>query len=349
MKKPKANHTLEEILSQPRVWKTGLERYSIQKGDKLPTPSAYEQLVFTGCGSTYYLSIWAARLAEMLYGIPSRAVPASDLIFFQDAWLHQGQHTLLTAVSRSAETSETLRAVEKFNSAGLGDTMAVTCYPDRQLATLCETVIGMSDGQEESIAQTRSFTSMMLGILLWLHEGAPGGVALRLEEAGSRLFRDYSELAEELGSEKGLDRFFFLGSGCFYGLACEAMLKMKEISLSNSEAFHFMEFRHGPKSMVNDRTLLAALLSEESSQQEVAVVREMRQLGARTLVLTDTANRDIEGVSDYLVPLQSSLPSPWRGPLFLPFLQYFALQKAFSKGLNPDKPKNLDAVVVLNV
>jgi glucosamine--fructose-6-phosphate aminotransferase (isomerizing) len=127
------------------------------------------------------------------------------------------------------------------------------------------------------------------------------------------------------------------------------MLKMKEISLSLSEAYHFLEFRHGPKSMVDDRTLVAALVSEKHPAPELDVLHEMRQLGARTLVLTEAADEGKERIADYLVPLNSNLPSSWRGPLFLPLLQYFALQKAFSKGLNPDTPKNLEAVVMINV
>ena len=62
------------------------------------------------------------------------------------------------------------------------------------------------------------------------------------------------------GGDLTLDRFYFLGSGPRYGLACEVNLKMKEMTLTHSEPFHFLEFRHGPKSMVCESALVAGLL-----------------------------------------------------------------------------------------
>lgn len=58
--------------------------------------------------------------------------------------------------------------------------------------------------------------------------------------------------------------YFFLGSGCRYGLACEASLELKEISLAISEPFHSMEFRHGPLSIVDANTLVIGLMGEAS-------------------------------------------------------------------------------------
>ena len=54
-----------------------------------------------------------------------------------------------------------------------------------------------------------------------------------------------------LGENRAINKFFFLGSDALYGIACEAMLKMKEMSLAYSEAYHTLEFRHGPMSMVD--------------------------------------------------------------------------------------------------
>jgi len=80
-------------------------------------------------------------------------------------------------------------------------------------------------------------------------------------------------LAQQLSEDHSLQHFVFLGSGPQYGLAAEAMLKMKEMSLSVSEAFHFLEFRHGPKSVVDCSTLVVGLLSDTARDYELAVVR----------------------------------------------------------------------------
>jgi glucosamine--fructose-6-phosphate aminotransferase (isomerizing) len=62
---------------------------------------------------------------------------------------------------------------------------------------------------------------------------------------------------------------------------------MKEMSLSISKAFHFMEFRHSPMLMVNERALIVGLLAETARAYELAVLQEMRAPGAQTLALTE--------------------------------------------------------------
>ncbi len=122
------------------------------------------------------------------------------------------------------------------------------------------------------------------------------------------------------------------------GLACELSLKMKEMSLSHSEPFHFLEFRHGPMSMVNDQTIIVALLSEENRTYEATVLLEMRKLGARCITI---------GKGDCDVPIKTTLPEPFYNALYLPFGQLLAYQRSLASGLDPDLPKNLTSVVQL--
>jgi glucosamine--fructose-6-phosphate aminotransferase (isomerizing) len=166
-----------------------------------------------------------------------------------------------------------------------------------------------------------------------------------LPSAGERLLQHHGSLAQSMGEDSSIAQVFFLGSGARYGLACEAMLKLKEMSLTTSEAYHFLEFRHGPKSMVDEETFLVGLLSDVAREAEMAVLREMKELGAKILILTE----DGDGLAwaDHLVCFESGLPELARLPLYLPVLQLFAYHRAVGKGLNPDAPRHLDAVVQL--
>lgn len=148
----------------------------------------------------------------------------------------------------------------------------------------------------------------------------------------------YGPTLEKLGADLSIERFYFLGSGIRYGLACELSLKMKEMTLSHSEPFHCMEFRHGPKSMVTPHALVVALLSDERRADDLAVVADMAALGARTLTI-GSAGTDVE--------LGDELGEVARSVLYLPFGQLLALGRSLAKGLNPDRPENLDAVVFL--
>ena len=135
------------------------------------------------------------------------------------------------------------------------------------------------------------------------------------------------------------DRFYFLGSGPRYGLACELSLKMKEMSLSHSEPFRFMEFRHGPKSMVNEHTLIVGLVSETNRAHETLVLNEIRSLGARVVTMAE-AEADIV--------FNSQAHEAMRDVLYLPFGQMLAFYRSLSKGLDPERPHNLEAVVKLD-
>ena len=67
-------------------------------------------------------------------------------------------------------------------------------------------------------------------------------------------------------------------------------------------------------------------------------------MGATILAIDDSGD-DIH--ADYVVEIQSGLNSLLREPLLLPILQLLSYYRSMIKGLNPDRPKNLDAVVVL--
>jgi len=103
-----------------------------------------------------------------------------------------------------------------------------------------------------------------------------------LPEVGQRLMRDFEPVSREIGENLGFDRFYFLGSGIRYGLACEVNLKMKEMTLTHSEPFHFLEFRHGPMSMVNENAVVIGMVSELNFSHEKAVLNEMQALGERS-------------------------------------------------------------------
>lgn len=341
-------HIYAEITSQGRVWQATLAGFVGRQAvvsEWLDQP--HDQVLFTGCGSTYYLSLSAAAIWRSLTGEIARAVPASE------AWLFpglafSGRPALLAAVSRSAATSETIRAVEEYRQRTGYDFLSLTCYADRGLALQTPYTLVADQAVEQSVVQTRAFTSLLLlaQAAAALAANLPDSLSRLgiLGPAFDRLLACYEPLAKHLAQDKRLQRFIFLGSGVQYGLACEAMLKMKETSLSPSEAYHFLEFRHGPMSVAGPGTLIVGLISNSARVYELQVLQEMRQIGATMLVLVD----DCQGVlADELVELGSGLPDELRAPLTLPILQLLAYYRALENGLNPDEPKNLTAVVRL--
>ena len=335
--------TLKEILSQPEAWAAALDVLSGQHQVILDLDPAhrFDQIVFTGCGSTYYLALAAASLTQELTGLPARAFPASELWLFPRSSYVDGQ-TLLVAVSRSGETTETLRACESFINDKRGDLLTLSCYGEMPLAKMGALNIVLPSGQEQSVAQTRAFSTLYLGTValacLWASRSDLFDSLARLPEAETRLLKNYSSLAAELGRDASIDRFYWLGSGPRYGLACELSLKMKEMSLSHSEPFYFMEFRHGPKSMITPSALTIGLRSTVNGQKEAAVLEDIKALGGRVLDIAETGSG---------VRFESGLEEAVRNVLYLPVGQLIAFERSISKNLNPDRPNNLDTVVKL--
>ena len=194
------------------------------------------------------------------------------------------------------------------------------------------------------MAQTRSFASMYVAVTAFCVRMAGREDLLdamdKLPEIGNWLIDNYESFAKEIGENLNLDRFYFLGSGIRYGLACEVNLKMKEMTLTHSEPFHFLEFRHGPMSMVNENAVVVGMLSDVNRVHEAKVLSEMKMLGATVAGF---------GEKDADVQFESGIPESVRGVLYLPVLQLMAFYRSVAKGLNPDRPNNLTAVVKLDL
>ena len=361
--------TYREIISQPDAWAEALAAFAARETAVRAAwaATAPRRVVFIGCGSTHYLSLSAAALLAGLVGVPADGRPASELLFFFDETIPDPAGTLLIAVSRSGTTSETLAAVERFRARGGRAVWAVTCYSDSPLAAAADLVLPAVAAQEESVAQTRSFASMLLlcQALAACLGGAEWRVLEQLPALGRTLIAESEPKVAAAGGRLADERLYFLGSGPYYGLAAEAMLKMTEMSLTPAQAFHFLEFRHGPMSMIEPGTQVIGLLSAAAPAEEEAVLHEMSGIGATVLMLgpaaagrqetTDHRPQTTGGAPTTndqrptTVALPSNLPL-WALPvLYLPPLQLLAYHRARVKGLDPDLPRHLSAVVLLEL
>jgi glucosamine--fructose-6-phosphate aminotransferase (isomerizing) len=335
-------HTYDEIKSQTAAWAQAID---ITRSARLPDAARYEQVIFTGCGSTYYLSLAAAALYQELTGRTARAVPAGELFLNPQTVLPSSGNPrcLFVAVSRSGTTSETLKTIQRVRQEKRGDVVVISNY-DEVLSRSADVNIVIDKGQEESVAQTRSFASMYVAASAFCARMAGRDdlvdAMTGLPKAGEGLISKYESFAGSVGENLDFDRFYFLGSGIRYGLACEVNLKMKEMTLTHSEPFHFLEFRHGPMSMVNEKAVVVGMLSESNCSHEQAVLNEMQALGGRIVALAE---------SDADISFESHIPENVRSVLYLPALQLMAFYRSLAKGLNPDRPKNLTAVVQLNL
>lgn len=344
-------HSRQEILSQGQAWQSALDAVAAQTDAiaGLFRRNASRDLLFVACGSPYFLGLSMAAHAQTLLKTRARSVPSSDLLFFPDGVLPPGPPPLVVTLSRSGETSETIAAVRAMRARGSA-VLAIGCDAQTTLLKLADVAVEVAAGREKSVAQTRSFSGMMLAAQATIAVAAGDRALLSALQRLPALAESYVgrvwQTSEQIVAQQRPARIFYLGAGTRYGLACEATLKMKEMSISHAEAFHTLEFRHGPMSLVDDQTLVVGLISEKAAEAELAVLREMRQLGARTLAIGESAAK-LAGTADTIVAFDSGLPAEARDLLYLPAAQALAFHQAASKGVDCDNPRNLVAYVTL--
>jgi len=341
------DHTYLEIRKQPTTWQEVLA-YLENERERLShfLFSGYEGVLFAGCGSSYNLALTAAHLWQRLTKEWTKGVPSSEVFLFPEGVFLPEKEYLFFGISRSGETTETARALTYFKERFRGKTVGVTCQEGSSLARLADCPVILSPAREESVVMTQSFSSMLLALLFLAMEkgGVPTSVLSALPEVLETLLSRYEATVRDIAVRKTFAKFIFLGNGPLYGIAWEGSLKLKEMSLTPTETFHFLEFRHGPKSIVDEGTLLVALTSPSAFAFEKEVLQEMEGLGATVLHLGVEPLSAPKAINIlYEVPVE---------PLFLPFLDVVFLQllgyfRAKEKGLDPDKPKNLTKVVVL--
>lgn len=343
-------NTIAEILSEPATWKVCLEHLQqtpmLQKlSDKLPRNIEW---VFIGCGSSFYLSQAAAASWSILTDEKSRAVPASEVTLFPQLFPVPCQPVVIT---RSGHTSEVLQAAEYLETKLRLPTLAVTCGTATPIERIAAHSITLPFADEKSTVMTRSFTSMLLTLQsLAAVRGSRSGFLDQLRDLPDEIAERMSTIhgtIKSLIDARNFADYVFLGQGPFFGIAQESMLKVKEMSCSYAQAFHTLEFRHGPKAIVSPETLITFIISESGFDAEVAVLEEIKKLGGTTLVVANAGNSAIRRAADYFVELSLDLPEVARAAASVIPGQLLGFYTGIKKGLNPDEPRNLSRVVKL--
>lgn len=279
---------------------------------------------FVGCGSSYYLAISAAKYFTRQLGKFAKAVPGGEVaLSFSENVSKQSDSSIAVLISRSGESTETVLAAKKFKENGIY-TFFVTLNPASELHNLCDDGIVLPV-EETSIVMTKSFTSMLLSLFVITDLAAKTDLRpyKLIFDRIDYFFTDPSFL-----DPKGFNHLVFLGKGVYEGVARESALKLEEMSLTLAEAYPTFEYRHGPKSLVTDRTLMVIFSSDDKEEQDF--VREMKGYGATVVErkVLDTTGRDAFAQ--------------------VIFSQLMGLHFAKVKGVNPERPRNLTRVVELD-
>jgi glucosamine--fructose-6-phosphate aminotransferase (isomerizing) len=295
------------------------------------------RIVLCGAGSSYYVAQIVAAAMREVAGLAASAVPLSEAILRPEGVLSRDpRQELVVIISRSGATTEALTLVRRLDAGGWR-TLAITCRGAGPLAAAAPHAI-VVPADEQAIVMTRSVGAMTVGLLRLVARVASDGQPLaddldRLPDAWPDALALVDPALALADAAPG--RVVVLGGGAALGLANEAVLKITETSQVPANAWEPFEFRHGPISVCEPGVLVVGLLGGASAATEQRVLDEAAELGATTW------SPDPGGVGAQLGPIA-------RLTLMLYPLQALAFGLALRHGLDPDRPRHLNQVVVLD-
>ncbi|MEZ2445795.1 SIS domain-containing protein [Chitinophaga sp. RCC_12] len=352
-----AFHTAREIAQQPYIWEkimNGLTGEASALSAFLE--EAYhtvDNIILTGAGTSAFIGLSLTGSFFRHTGVITRAIPTTDLVAHPHDYFHSDRIPLIISFARSGNSPESCAALE------LADNISrrcyhliITCNHSGQLAGWQSQhpqhmILLPPECNDKSLAMTSSYTGMLLtgALITRLHNIA----AMRQQVEvlctyGKLLLTRYTALLRTIAGKK-FTRAVFLGDGAFYGTATEAHLKLQELSggkvICKSDSF--LGFRHGPKAIIDENTLVVYIFSNNSYvlNYEKDLVISMKQ-GNKALLEMGIlpANGEVPELDTVL--LTGDQPLLLEEDLLcvcsiLP-LQLLAFFTSLSLGLQPDNP-----------
>jgi tagatose-6-phosphate ketose/aldose isomerase len=353
--------TKKEIFHQPEMWEKTYDiifSHAAEISDFLEKISASGDvdMVLTGAGSSAFVgnAVFGVRMKCQIQ--PSRVVPTTELITHPDHYLLKERTTVLVSFARSGNSPESIAAVDVVDQyCDNSYYILITCNENGALYQMPSSLKVLKlllppETNDVSLAMTSSFTSMMLAFILvakidTLTEEKEK--VSQLSAWANIILSDYEKLIADIAAVD-FKRAVFLGSGPLRGAAEESHLKLQE--LSDGEVIctfnSFLGFRHGPRAVVNDQTLLVYLFAddEHTRKYEYDLVKQINSSN-KGLAQVSVSHKpvNIDGVRfdlelNFGKKDESDADIEYLCVAEVLFAQLLGFYKSIKLGLNPDNP-----------
>ena len=351
--------TAREIAQQPAVWRK-IEETMAHKAAALRAflepllERRTLRIVLTGAGTSSFVGECLAAALKHRTHLRVDPVATTDLVGSPSSWLEPATPTLLVSFARSGNSPESVAALMLAEST-VPDChhLIFTCnaegnlYRQAQLLRNAHAVLLPAETNDGGFAMTSSFTGMMLSAALAFGL-LPRERATAMAEWASHVIDSALPVIAQLASS-GFERVVYLGTGAFKGLARESALKLLELSDGSVVALAEspLGFRHGPKTIVNNRTLVVLFLSNDpyTRRYELDVLHELRADGVAARVVALCAEPPESASADDIVLPGARGASDFELCFpYVVFAQTFAFLRSLNLGLRPDTP-NASGVV----
>lgn len=340
--------TEKEIFAQPealrkiRAWFDSNAR----KAKDFFAEANRRKYVFIGCGSSFMISQSGMSLFASIDNADAYALAGGDFLVDPENYRNVLKDSVVIILTRSGLTSEIVRSAEILKSDFDVKILTITMKEENELADKSDFMMTFPWAYDQSVCQTQTVTSIYYA-LLRLYAELTENQSLRRElselaDGQDAFLRKYRTLAQRIAL-KDFTNAIVLCDGVPNGMAQEGALAFTEVAMLPGQAFHLLDYRHGPKVLNNGRTLTIAALKRGARELQTKMIEDLRKTGT-TLVVLDSEN--IAPQADFHVEVPS-FSHPLMGIFLINICQMISLEKALAMGNNPDHPKGLDAYIKL--
>ena len=360
--------TFNEIHQQPEMWRKELQALLAAKAEisafmhKYLTPDT--DIVLTGAGTSAFIG---DALCPVMRGMwrNVRSVATTDIVTHAEYLLDKERPLLLISFARSGNSPESVAAVNLANkvcknvahvyiTCNKNGKLAQQAVESRKTASLKDEsnillLLLPEETDDKSLAMTSSFSTMLLTCLMLGHIDTLDKDAEMIEKTAKNaeaVMAEYEEKLKEIAS-RPFERGVFLGSGALKGIAEECHLKLQELTDGAvvCKFDSFLGFRHGPKAVVNSKSIVVYLMTDQESVQRyerdlVKQVDANNKPVAQIIVIGGKAP-ELPGVKADLVVKMPYGYAENEHYGIVPFVvvgQLLGYYASLAHGLNPDAP-----------
>ncbi|MCQ2022508.1 SIS domain-containing protein [Clostridium butyricum] len=359
LEKIKAIFTATEIRQQPELWretyklildqKESIQRFINKNVDK------NTRIVLTGAGTSDYVGDTVALELNKKLEAKVEAIATTDIVSNPNEYIEKNVKTILVSYARSGNSPESIGAYDLFeNNVDNITQIVITCNKDGDLAKRCVNneknmlVLMPEKSNDKSFAMTSSFSCMTLATLLIFDieniEKNKEFVEIVSSQAEEILDNRWSEIKQLVDYEA--ERVVYLGSGTLKGLCQEMALKNLELTSGQVTTIceSVLGFRHGPKSIINDKTLVIIMATNEEYTKlyDIDLIKEIHNdLGNHKLAVITYENDEImkENCSNYICVNGKAIPNIYKVFNYMIFGQMFGYLSSLKLNISPDNPR----------
>ncbi|MBL4829913.1 MAG: SIS domain-containing protein [Aliivibrio sp.] len=356
LKKESAYWTAKEITQQPSSWrKTAaiIDECSTAIDAFLEIIYGHENLriILTGAGTSAFAGVSIAPALTSILKRRVEAIATTDIVSNPGQYFAEDIPTLVVSFARSGNSPESVAAVDLANQC-LSNCfhLVLTCNSGGELYRRCANdanslvLLMPEETNDKSFAMTSSFSSMLLASFSILTRKNKHSKDIEsICKCSESLLKEINTNIVDT-AKHDFSRVIYLGSGGMQGLARESALKLLELTAGKVIACYDspLGFRHGPKSIVNDKTFIVVFISNNAytRQYDLDLLVELRRDNRASKVLAITAQIDdrvVDGDFIHVPNMEIASDVELLFPYML-FAQIYSFHRALELGNTPDNP-----------